>query len=98
MQSITALDIVVATYISPARVYFSTYYTPCVYWIGHASRTGSIDEIRIMLVREQRIRKLSKELFQEASYTVDVVEEVLRVCEIDLGRIYISDCILELGQ
>lgn len=64
MQSITALDIVVAT--------------------------GSIDEIRIMLVREQRIRELSKELFQEASYTVDVVEEVLRVCEIDLGGIYIG--------
>lgn len=44
---------------------------------------GRLDERVVVLVGEQRVRQLAEELLQQARNTVDVVEEVLRVAEVE---------------
>jgi hypothetical protein len=49
--------------------------------------TSSFDESRIKLSSEQRIGEVSEELLQKPSYAVNIMEEILRITKIHLGRI-----------
>lgn len=48
---------------------------------------GCFDELVIMFSSEERIGKLSKELFEKTSYAVDVVEESFRIAKVDAGGV-----------
>lgn len=47
--------------------------------------TGCLDKRRVVLLSQQRVGKVAEELLQQASYTVDVVEEVLGVAEVEIA-------------
>ena len=46
--------------------------------------TRSFDEALIMFTGQQRIRQISKELLQQASDTIHIVVEMLRIAKIHL--------------
>lgn len=47
---------------------------------------GGLDEVGVVLARQQRVRQVAQELLQQARYAVHVVEEVLRVAEVQDPR------------
>ena len=56
-------------------------------------RTRSVNELGVVFARHQRIGQISEELLQQACNTVDVVEEVFWIAEVDLGSIYICSAV-----
>ena len=54
---------------------------------GGARRTRCLNEALVVLECEQRIGKISKELFQEAGNAVGIVKEAFRISEVDVGAI-----------
>lgn len=48
--------------------------------------TGCLNKVVVIFPRQERIWQVAEELLQETSYTVDIMEKVLRVPEIQLWR------------
>jgi hypothetical protein len=50
---------------------------------GSIIEAGGIYEVVVRAACEERVGKLAEELFEKASYTVDIVVEGCRVAEVD---------------
>lgn len=60
--------------------------------------TGCLDKRRVVLLSQQRVGKVAEELLQQARYTVDVVEEVFGVPEVEIAGTRICRFLISLGS
>lgn len=68
------------------------------YWTEERLLTGCLDKRRVVLLSQQRVGEIAEELLQQAGYTVDVVEEVFGVAEVEIAGTRIWTFLVSLGS